>query len=200
MLKKIASYKEEISDDDHYQTTSYGNELLRTFQEYMFLKCPQCSNPFVISFIYDNEYRNESVILYPKHNKLINSEIPISIKNAFDEALRCFENGIFTACVIMCRKTIEGICKEHNVENKNLKAQLIVMKEQGLIDQNLFDWADMLRLYGNDAAHDLDVTFCSEDAQDVIDFTYVIIEYVFTYRKKFELLRERNNNIDKNRK
>lgn len=198
--KEIANYQDEITDDDDYQHISSGDELLRTFQKYIFFKCPRCSKPFVTSLILDNDYRNEFIILYPTHNKLINSEISSSIKNAFDEALRCFENGIFTACVLMCRKTIEGICKEHNIEKYNLKDKLIAMKEQGLIDENLFDWADILRLYGNNAAHDLDIIFSSEDAQDIIDFTYAIIEYVFSYRKKFELFKERNNKRDKNKK
>ncbi|MBE8969475.1 hypothetical protein IQ277_25620 [Nostocales cyanobacterium LEGE 12452] len=30
-----------------------------------------------------------------------------------------------------------------------------------------------------------------EDAEDIIEFTYAIIEYVFTYREKFILFTER---------
>ncbi|MBG1263299.1 DUF4145 domain-containing protein [Nostoc commune] len=192
--QEISNYKNDITDAENYQTTSYGNELLSTYEEYTLLKCPSCFKPFLNRFIYDNEYGYEFgklITLYPVSNKIINSEVPISIKKAFDEALCCFENKIFTACVIMCRKAIEGVCKEYKIEKGNLKDKLILMKKEGIIDQNIFDWADALRLSGNDAAHDLDVTFSLEDAEDIIEFTYAIIEYVFTYREKFILFIER---------
>ncbi|MEH1928557.1 DUF4145 domain-containing protein [Nostoc sp.] len=197
--QEISNYKNDITDIDDYQSTSYDcNELLSTYEEYTFLKCPLCWKPFLTYLIYNNDYGHGSdfrklkfITLYPVSDKTINSEVSISIKKAFDEALCCFENKIFTACVIMCRKAIEGVCKEHKIEKGNLKEKLILMKKEGIIDQNIFDWADALRLSGNDAAHDLDVTFSLEDAEDIIEFTYAIIEYVFTYREKFILFIER---------
>lgn len=188
---EVADYKNEITDD---------YELSRTFKEYKFLKCPICSNPFLTHSLFNDDIMSsyKSSVLYPTPNKTITSEVATYIKIAFEEAQLCFENRAFTACVIMCRKTVEGICKEYNIENENLYKKLKLMKEQGIIDQNLYDWADTLRLAGNDAAHDLNVTFAFEDAQDIIDFTYAIIEYVFTYRKKFELFKQRKINPDKN--
>ncbi|MBE8969476.1 DUF4145 domain-containing protein [Nostocales cyanobacterium LEGE 12452] len=143
--QEISNYKNEITDSDNYQTTSYDcNELLRTYEEYTFLKCPLCLKPFLTYLIYNNDYGHDFkklkfITLYPLSNKTINSEVSISIKKAFDEAICCFENNAFTACVIMCRKAIEGVCKEHKIEKGNLKEKLILMKKGGIIDQNIFD-------------------------------------------------------------
>jgi Domain of unknown function (DUF4145) len=193
------NYIVDITDEEPDRIDRYGEEI-RTYKKYTFLQCSNCSKPIIAYFVYDNDtddypdHDSEPLILYPTSNKIINSEVSNSIKNAFEEALLCFEIRAFTACVIMCRKTVEGICKENNIEKGNLKNKLEIMKNEGIIDQNLFDWADTLRLSGNDAAHDLDITFSWEDAQDIIDFTYAIVEYIFTYRKKFQQFKERKNN------
>lgn len=197
--EEISSYIKETTDKEWSQDYNFKGELVQTFEKYIFLKCPCCLNPCVIRFSYsrgrdyaeDYEYTE---VLYPKSNTNIDSSVPNSIKNAFNEAMRCFENKAFTASVIMCRKAIEGICKESKIEKKNLRDQLIAMKDQGIIEPSIFEWADALRLSGNDAAHDLDITFSIKDAEDIIEFTHVIIEYIFVYKRKFNLFIERKKN------
>ena len=193
--KQIAEDTRETTDMDFPEAT-YDGTLLRTYIQYTFLKCPKCFNPFLTKRVYSNDdscLYDIFLTLYPISPKAINSEINIYIKKAFEEALLCFDTSAYTACVILCRKTIEGICKEYNIEKGNLSKKLIELKNQGVIDDNLYDWADALRIAGNDAAHDLDVTFSRKDAQDIIDFTYAIIDYIFTYRKKFQLFKKRKD-------
>ena len=57
----------------------------------------------------------------------------------------------------MCRKTLEGICVRHGVKERNLVKSLEKMKIDGIIDERLFEWADVMRHAGNDAAHDVNV-------------------------------------------
>jgi hypothetical protein len=194
--QEISKYEENITDDEDYNASVFdGETFVSTFKAYTFLKCPNCKNPFLTCTLYNDDFvpYYQVTTLYPTPNKTISSEVAVYIKKAFEEALLCFNTQAFTACVIMCRKTVEGICKEHKIQKGNLQDKLEAMKKQGIIDDNLFNWADALRLAGNDAAHDLDVTFSSEDAQDIINFTYAIIDYVFTYRKKFEEFKNRKN-------
>jgi hypothetical protein len=54
----------------------------------------------------------------------------------------------------MCRKTLEGVCSEHGVKSGTLAAQLKKLKENGVIEGRLFEWADALRTIGNEAAHE----------------------------------------------
>jgi len=91
----------------------------------------------------------------------------------------------------MCRKTLEGICVEHKIKERNLANSLKKMKDQGIIESRLFEWADTLRISGNEAAHDLDVTVASDDARDIMEFTNALLEYVFSFKDKYEQYKKR---------
>ena len=65
------------------------------------------------------------------------------------------------------------------------------MKDQGIIESRLFEWADTLRISGNEAAHDLDVTVASDDARDIMEFTKALLEYVFSFKDKYEQYKKR---------
>jgi len=91
----------------------------------------------------------------------------------------------------MCRKTLEGVCSEHGVKSGTLAAQLKKLKENGVIEGRLFEWAEALRTIGNEAAHGVEFVVSPEDAQDTLEFTEAMIEYVFTYRDKIESFKKR---------
>ncbi len=93
----------------------------------------------------------------------------------------------------MYRKTLEGVCQQHGMSASNLKASLANLKEKGVIEGRLFEWADELRLAGNEAAHDVNVEVQSRDAGDTIEFTKALLEYVYTFREKFEEFKERRS-------
>ena len=93
----------------------------------------------------------------------------------------------------MCRKTLEGICIEHKIKERNLANSLKKMKDQGIIESRLFEWADTLRISGNEAAHDLDVTVASDDARDIMEFTKAL-------QNMFSLSKINMNNIRKDKK
>jgi hypothetical protein len=65
------------------------------------------------------------------------------------------------------------------------------MKEKGDIDERLYEWADMLRDAGNDAAHDVNVTVSETDATDFLEFTNAIVDYLFSYRDRFDKFKAR---------
>jgi hypothetical protein len=91
----------------------------------------------------------------------------------------------------MCRKALEGICSEHGVKERNLAASLKAMKDQGQIDERLFEWSDSLRMVGNEAAHGVGLTIVQPDAKDVLEFTNAILDYLFSYRDRFEKFKAR---------
>jgi hypothetical protein len=162
--------------------------------KYSFLKCPKCDSPFLVYQEdigldnWDDPYR-----LYPTQD-VINPFYPEPIKNAYSEAQVCFKAKAYIASTIMCRKTLEGICKEHNIKEDNLNTSLKKMKEQGIIESRLFEWADTLRISGNEAVHDLNVKVTKDDAKDIIEFTNALLEYIFTFNDKYEQYRKRQEN------
>ena len=92
----------------------------------------------------------------------------------------------------MFRKTLEGICHAHGVKSSGtLAAQLKKLKEDEVIESRLFEWAEELRTIGNDAAREVGFIVSREDVQDTLEFTEALIEYVFTYRDKFEQFKKR---------
>jgi Domain of unknown function (DUF4145) len=153
---------------------------------YSFCSCPRCEGPFVAmqQLEFDGE-RSEPTRLYPAHSDGISSSLPAPIRAAFQEATVCFRAQAYTATAIMCRKTLEGICHAHSVTERNLAKSLEKLRDNGVIDARLFDWADALRLFGNDAAHDVNVTIGASDARDILDFTRALVEYVFTFHERF---------------
>jgi hypothetical protein len=53
------------------------------------------------------------------------------------------------------------------------------MKESALIDDRLFEWFDLLRVAGNEAAHGVGLSIAQPDAKDILEFTNAILDYMF---------------------
>ncbi|MBN1255816.1 MAG: DUF4145 domain-containing protein [Deltaproteobacteria bacterium] len=158
--------------------------------KYSFLKCPKCHSPLLVIQENFGEEWDDPYRLYPPQAR-INAFYPEPIKKAYWEANACFKAKAYTAAAIMCRKTLEGICNEHKIKEENLALSLQEMKNQGIIENRLFEWADMLRISGNEAVHDLSVIVSADDARDIIEFTNALLEYMFTFRDKYTKYRKR---------
>jgi hypothetical protein len=117
--------------------------------------------------------------------------VPDSITRGHGEALRCFQSNAYTAAAMMCRRTLEAVCQDKQATKGNLAAKLKILQETGVIDARLYEWADALRLVGNDAAHNVEEFMGKEDAKDGLDFTRAIIEYIYTFTDAFEKFKAR---------
>lgn len=168
----IANY---MDDDEDLPTT------------YSLLKCPKCHQPFLTD---EDDFFGISC-LFPQPDSRINPNLPEPLKAAYGEATACFKSKAYTATAIMCRKTLEGICVEHGASGRNLVSSLKELKDKGIIENRLYEWADALRISGNEAAHDVSITISAEDARDILEFTNALLEYVFTFRDKFEEFKNR---------
>jgi hypothetical protein len=171
----VASY---IRDQDKNWSTTHS-----------MLKCPKCEHPFLTN---EDEFFG-MWCLYPSPDNRVNPNLPKPLQLAYTEALACFKSKAYTATAIMCRKTLEGICVEHGVAERTLVSSLKKLKDKGVIESRLYEWADALRISGNEAAHDVNVTISDEDARDILEFTNALLEYVFTFRDKFEEFKNRRN-------
>jgi hypothetical protein len=169
---------------------------LQESTEFLLLKCQHCSSPFLakrngfyvggdIGWAYDR-----IVILHPTE-RVLDASIPRPIARSYAEAASCSQSQCFTACAIMCRRTLEGICAHRDILKGNLESKLKKLKDDGVIEQRLFEWADSLRLVGNEAAHDVYAEVSKEDARDLLDFTRALVEYIFTFTEAFARFNER---------
>jgi Domain of unknown function (DUF4145) len=156
--------------------------------------CPKCNQPMLAteSRFEDKDHWEKPVRLFPARDRELHDSVPRAIREAFGEARTCIRAKAFIAAAIMCRKTLEGICSAHGVKSSgSLAAQLKKLKDDGVIENRLFEWAEALRTVGNEAAHGTGFVVSREDANDTLEFTEALIEYVFTYRDKFEQFRKR---------
>ncbi|WP_288065438.1 DUF4145 domain-containing protein [Herbaspirillum sp.] len=158
---------------------------------YTLLSCLTCREPILVAQanvgnIAEGDKWDTPFIVFPQGDLRVNPRSPPEIQSAFEEACACYRTQAYTASAIMCRKTLEGICAVHGVEERNLSASLRKLKELALIDDQLFEWSDALRVVGNEAAHGVGIVVSQADAKDAIEFTNAILDYLFSYKDRFE--------------
>lgn len=165
------------------------------------LSCTKCRSPILvrqtnIGNMAKGDKWDTPYLLFPSGDLRVNPSAPRDIQAAFEEACSCYRAQAFTASAIMCRKTLEGICATHNMSERTLAASLKKMKEDGLIDDRLFEWSDSLRVAGNEAAHGVGLSIAQPDAKDILEFTNAILDYLFSYRDRFEQFKKRRAKKD----
>jgi|LGOV01.1.fsa_nt_gb hypothetical protein len=163
---------------------------------YRLVSCGICCRPMVVcqenlGNLADGDIWDQPFRVFPEDENFINPEWPAEIQNAYHEAVGCFKAHSYTATVIMCRKIIDGLCTLQGVNERNLDLSLKKLRDNGVIDTRLYDWANALRLSGNEAVHDLKVTFDHADASDLMDLTSAILEYIYSFTQKFDQFMER---------
>ena len=89
-------------------------------------------------------------------------------------------NGRWDAAGTMFRKSLEVALsfKFPNLEGK-LIHRIQRAKDTGSISVDLAEWADEIRVLGNEAAHD-ENPFSEEDARNLFHFTDLVLRYLFT--------------------
>jgi len=158
--------------------------------------CVRCESVFLVRAVSTDvagEFTTpeQHDVLYPREWRPIPEYLPASVRRAYESALSCYQRGVYEPCAIMSRKCLEALCVETGATKGNLKSRLESLAQKGTIDRRLLDWANELRLVGNDAAHDLAVELTKNDARDGIDFVEAILLYVFTLDRKFNEFKTR---------
>lgn len=176
---------------------SYFDDNIGDPVGFILLRCPACDQPMLAAQDYtysghENWEPAEPRIVYPEPYKQLSYDVPEVVRKSYEEAVRCFSSKAFTASAIMCRRTLEALVGEKLGKPRALSSGIAELKKLGLIDPQLVEWADALRVSGNKAAHDVGTNVSKQDAQDVIEFSHALIEYVFTYKQKFEEFKKRS--------
>ncbi len=166
-------------------------------ERFSFGSCPKCSAPLLVAQEFYGSDGNADVWsdvyrLYPPRD-LADYRLPPKIRRSHQEAISCHKAKAHTAAAIMCRRTLEVACKDHGVKARTLEKALQSLKDQGIIERQLFDWADALRKAGNLAAHDAAATVSREDAADLLEFTNALLQYLYTFRDRFEAYKQRRS-------
>ncbi len=163
-----------------------------------FLECPSCLNPMLgcsdliritlDKWDYDKPYR-----LWPEPTQTLHWSIPLSVRQSIEEAQNCFKGQAYAACAAMCGRVLETICQERGVkeEEDKLYRALKKLRCKDIIDGRLFEWGTMLREQRNIGAHASDEDISKEDANDLLDFTIAICDYIYVLTHKYERFKKR---------
>ncbi len=173
------------------QSQYYFSDWMETPEYIFLLECPGCGSPVVghagMTQVDLNDYEIDPLSrVWPSPTKVAAWQIPESARVSMDEAARCFDARAYNACVVMCGRALEAICKDHGVTMKSLMSGLKELKQKGVIDGRLYEWGDALRQARNIGAHASESETSREDARDVLEFTHAIGEYVYVLADKYE--------------
>lgn len=175
----------EHSDLDFFATKTF------------FLRCPSCDSAIVAEsqedFVDSKTVWSRPVRVYPRPKRALGSDIPPIVRNSIDEAEKCMQSGAHLAATAMCGRSLEAICRYYKTKDSYLGGGLKELRDKGVIDSRLYQWSEELRDQRNNAAHATDTEISAQDANDVMTFTYAIIDYVFLLAQKFEQFQKRKN-------
>lgn len=181
-----------------YEYSVFIDEIGEPFNS-IFLKCPKCESAMLasqeISFIDDegDVIWDSPRRLYPTE-KEVNYKFPKIIRQPLEEVYKSFKAKAYMSSAIMCRKTLEAVCQDHGINKRfKLGRALIEMKKRKFIEEQLFNWATVLRITGNEAAHDVAVNISRDDAKDLLEFTEAFLNYIYTFKDKFNSFKKRRN-------
>lgn len=126
----------------------------------------------------------------------VSSAIPVTARRDITDAQKCLSHGIYSAAAVLCGRALERLIKEKIGGNHSIAKGLEHLKTKEIIDQRIFDWAEALRKERNIGAHASEEDTTKENAQDIIDFTIAIFDYVYTLSEKYQKYITRKNNGD----
>lgn len=163
-------------------------------EEYSFAVCGECSDAAVFyredmgDGFETDAYRR----VYPPHHRHVGYALPPTVRASYEEAVRCEASKVYTACVVMVGRTLEAVCKEHDPSVRSIFKGLKMLHQDGLISEELMEWADQLRVLRNIGAHASDRMASDQDAEDSLDFLQAILEVMYDLRPRFQSFKARS--------
>ena len=175
-------------------------------------ECPNCHSLLVgkshqiwfEGYDSDEDRWSDFVRVYPKPPKEFSSyRIPRVVIESIKEADRSLQANANIAACVMLGRALEAVCRDVLQKKKGHPKAIMLgqgikeLKEEGVIDDRLYDWSQQLHAFRNLAAHPEDVSISREDAEDLQVFVYAIIEYIYDLTERYEEFKERVSKKEK---
>jgi hypothetical protein len=146
----------------------------------------ECNTPYAGQYV--SEIDLEILETYPKYVPQRHTSIPQSIWGDYLEACKCFDVEAFKSSVVMCRRTLQNVCLERGASKKDATGRYPKLRDQikQAFPQKDYDliqaFADKIKYFGDYGAHPQDDgidNVTKEDARELLDFTYLILEIAY---------------------
>ncbi|MGW4141907.1 DUF4145 domain-containing protein [Streptomyces mirabilis] len=162
------------------------------FKRYLLAECRLCYQPLLLEELQDSEsWRRDIVCVWPTPPRALAETIPEVLRREHFEARTCFKSKAYTATVVMVRRTLEGVCTQHGINKKPLYKAFEEMNSIGLIEGRLLEWAQELRVLGNEGAHFTGKPVTRQDASDAIALAEALLDYLYVFNEQFLKFKER---------
>lgn len=187
MISECPHCESKVDCDEEGAVNIDPDELGGVPGKVVLLSCKVCSNPLLgvaelIQVAEDKWEWGAASRLWPTPDTDVDWTIPEIARNSLIKYKLCFKAQAYSACAVMCGRAIEGLCKHHDANTRNLAAGLKKLRDTGTIDDRLYDWGDALRENRNLGAHATTEKVAKEDGRDLLDFSIAICEYVFVLK------------------
>ncbi|MEU4686465.1 DUF4145 domain-containing protein [Streptomyces xinghaiensis] len=158
-------------------------------------RCRLCFQTLILETRTDGEnpYAREANCIWPTPDRTLAETIPDDLRREHSEARTCFNAKAYTATVVMVRRTLEGVCAEHGINKKPLHKAFQEMESTGLIEGRLLEWAQELRLLGNEGAHYTGKPVARQDAADAIALAEALLDYLYVFSAQFREFKKRRH-------
>ncbi|MEH7514252.1 DUF4145 domain-containing protein [Gottfriedia acidiceleris] len=198
VMKDVASHNHTDREDIYdYSYNSYTpiHTILDVKEWHLYL-CPVCIK-VTLEYLQWNSEEHEpdgrpiiyEELIYP-FMAIEENNIPKNVAGAFDAALKVRQiDGAI--CAIAVRRTLEMMCKDKGEEGKNLYTMLKALSDKGVLPPILNDMASVLREIGNAAAHADEEKYSHDLVPSMIEFTKIILDYVYNLPKQIENIQDR---------
>lgn len=192
VMQMIAQYNKQDFEEiwpDHF--SEHPDNVIHWFNKWTLYLCPVCTEVTLFRTSGDSEYvhpNGEPItveeLLYPSGN-LDKDHIPEPVHKAYMAAIGV-RNIDGAVCVLALRRALEKMCKHEGATGRDLFSKLKNLQEIGKLPPIMDQISFILRKEGNSAAHADDIDFDKETVNQLIDFTEVILEYLYTLPHKIK--------------
>lgn len=193
----IATPRGFVIDLSRAEDTEIGPYFRYTLVEceksHAILAVQQDTNENIESYNWDDPQR-----VYPERYRTLSVLIPEQLRQIHEEARSCLGAKAYTAAAVMSGRTLEAAGALNGVTESSLHQSLQKMKQMGLIDGRLWEWADTLRTVRNSAAHFDGNIISRQDSEDALAFSEALLDYLYVLSARFNALQERRNKVPSN--
>jgi len=134
--------------------------------------------------------------VWPRPPHVLSWSVPGELRREYEQAQACFDAKAYTATVVMVRRTLEGMTNLMGAVGKSLFDKLNSMVQSQQMDQRLYDWADMLRVVGNEGAHFTGTQVGREDAEDSLAMCEAILDNIYVLNERFDQFKARRQSAN----
>lgn len=117
--------------------------------------------------------------------------LPAIVRRALAEVDGCMKGGAYAMATVAARRGLEALCRDKGATRGTLQSRLLELKNTGIIDGRLADWATHLRNIGNEGAHDLDFEPDREEAADSRALLEGMVRHVYIDQARYEEAKRR---------